>query len=482
MHLTSETHSTDNDIFKCIAEISKQASKSLSTTDKKKYAAYFSPAALSNHMIEIADFQGGKLGDKGAGGGILSASAAARHIISNCNKPTFISANEIIPQIRDFLKQSYNAVSNKAHALNKAFDVEINGDFIDLADTALARKSGDYDNIIINPPYFKISPKSELNASIKQHLGFTVPNIYSGFMLISLHLLKPKGSLTALVPRSFFNGLYHKSFRHYIRKHYSIDTITRYRSRSNAFKYENVIQENVIVKFTKRAQVPKIKIFTCLDPDSAPEHEMNLPSELLLNNDNDIFALPADLDELNAYTKTKRLPFKLKDFGLTLSTGKVVEYRHKQSLNNSNAGAMFIEAKCLDTNHETYRKKYSKRSHGNALAVNEQTASILIDAQNLILLKRISSNSDKQRINCTVLRKIDCTSSKLAISNHIQYISGEALNDTDFALEFAKYLSSNDVEKCIRAISGTTQVNASDIDLIRFPSFNQNESAKELRY
>ncbi|MDO6575330.1 hypothetical protein, partial [Staphylococcus pasteuri_A] len=86
----------------------------------------------------------------------------------------------------------------------------------------------------------------------------------------------------------------HKSFRQYIRKHYSIDTITRYRSRSNAFKYENVIQENVIVKFTKRAQVPEIKIFTCLNPDSAPEYEMNLRSELLLNNDNDIFALPAD--------------------------------------------------------------------------------------------------------------------------------------------------------------------------------------------
>ena len=143
---------------------------------------------------------------------------------------------------------------------------------------------------------------------------------------------------------------------------------------------------------------------------------------------------------------------------------------------------MYIEAKCLNTDHDTYQRKHSKRSHGNALEVNEQTANTLIDAQNVILLKRISSNSDKQRMKCTVLRKSDCTSNKLALSNHIQYISGEALQDTDLALKIAKYLSSNDVEKSIRAISGTTQVNASDIDLIRFPSFNQSESTSELRY
>ena len=481
MDLVSCTHN-NNDIYEQIAAISKEASSSLSKSDKILHASYFTPKMLSDHMVKIADYRGGKLGDKGAGGGILSATAAARHILSKSNRPCFISANEIIPQLRDFLKQSYKVVSDKAHSLNKAFDEEINGDFTDLADKALATEFGDYENIIINPPYFKISPKNELNQIIKQHLGFTVPNIYSGFMLISLHLLKQDGSLTALVPRSFFNGSYHKSFRRYIRQHYSIDTITRYRSRSNAFKYENVIQENVIVKFTKRSQVPKIKVFTCLDPYSAPEHEMNLASELLLNNDNDIFALPADLDELNAYTKTKSLPFKLQELGLKLSTGKVVEYRHKESLNNSNIGAMYIEAKCLNTDHDTYQRKHSKRSHGNALEVNEQTANTLIDAQNVILLKRISSNSDKQRMKCTVLRKSDCTSNKLALSNHIQYISGEALQDTDLALKIAKYLSSNDVEKSIRAISGTTQVNASDIDLIRFPSFNQSESTSELRY
>ena len=100
----------ETNIFSKIAEISSSASASLSKADKRKFAAYFTPKQLSNHLVKVADYRGGKLGDKGAGGGILSASAAARHILSNSDKPCFVSAHEIIPQIREFLKQSYRVV------------------------------------------------------------------------------------------------------------------------------------------------------------------------------------------------------------------------------------------------------------------------------------------------------------------------------------------------------------------------------------
>ena len=81
-------------------------------------------------------------------------------------------------------------------------------------------------------------------------------------------------------------------------------------------------------------------------------------------------------------------------------------------------------------------------------------------------------------MNCTVLLKSQCTSEKLAISNHIQYISGEALRDADFALKIAKHLSSNDVEMSMRVINGTTQINSADIDLIRFPKKNETIKIK----
>lgn len=461
--------SPSNDIFNCIAEISKNASSSLSKLDKKKYAAYFTPKPLSDHMVTVANFNGGKLGDKGAGAGILSASAAARYLLSNNKKPCLVSAYEINPAIKSFLESSYEAVAKQAKELNSVFNYQICGDFLEATQMALSKENSDYDNIIINPPYFKISPKDDFNQLIKAHRGFTLPNIYSAFMFLSLELLKPMGQLTALVPRSFFNGAYHKAFRHYIRKHYSIDSITRYRSRSNVFKDENLLQENVIISFSNQKQVDTIKIYTYDNPESEIENTMELPSEVLLDNHHDIFALPADLKELEAYNYVKNMPNTLKGLGLTLSTGKVVEYRHEDELNNTSSGAMYIEAKCLDTSSPTYKRKHSSRSYGNGLHITNSNSGLLIDAQNVILIKRISSNSDKQRMNCTLLRKADCTSPKIALSNHIQYITGEALNNTAFALKMCEYLSSNHVELMIRAVNGTTQINSSDMDMVRFP-------------
>ena len=458
----------DYNILEHIADISQAASNSLTPLQKKQYAAYYTPRALSSHMVSVANYQGGKLGDKGAGAGVLSAMAAAQHILSNSKAPCFISAYEIIPDIQRYLIRTYDLLKGQATLCKKRFDYCIGDDFLETANDILCGNGGDYDNIIINPPYYKIGSNSDINIIIYQRLGFKLPNIYSAFMLLSLLLLKPGGSLTALVPRSFFNGMYHKPFRRFIKQNFSIDSMTRYRSRSNLFKNDNVLQENVIVRFSNRPQASQISIFACDCPESPATQSMILPASLLLDNECDIFVLPADHNELAAYQRIRNLPHKLNDMGLSLSTGKVVECRVKQHLNSEGRGAMYIEAKCLDTTKPTYTKKHSPRSHGNALYINNDTSKVLIDAQSLVLLKRISSNSDRLRMNCTVLRRCDCEHELIALSNSIQYIHGESLDDS-LALQVSSFLSSHDVELAMRAINGTTQINGEDIAMLRFP-------------
>ena len=456
-------------IFDHIAQISNNASDSLSKSQKEANGAYYTPKALSEHMISVADYNGGKLGDKGAGAGVLSAMAIAKHLLSDNKTPCFVSAYEKLPEIQPYLERCYEVVSQQAKACRKQFDYTIGGDFLSVAEDAFSNP-GDYDNIIINPPYFKIKSKCEVNNLIFQKLGFRLPNIYSVFILLSLLLLKNGASLTALVPRSFFNGAYHKPFRRYLKKYYSIDTITRYRSRSNAFKEDNVLQENVIIKITKRPQVPQIAVFTYECPNSPSSISMILPASLLLENESDVIVLPADQDELIAYQKVRSLPKKLCDLGLSLSTGKVIPSRNKGFLNNDSEGAMFIEAKCLDTEYPTYKAKASPRAKGNALIVHSSTQSNLIPAQTVVLIKRISSNSDNKRMHCTVLRQQDCTTEQVAIADSIQYLYGKDFSD-DKASKISGYLTSRDVELTMRAINGTTQIYKEDIAMLRFPTF-----------
>ena len=460
---------TPFDIFDHIENISLSASNSLTQREKREFAAYYTPRSLSEHMVTVADFKGGKLGDKGAGAGVLSASAAAKHILSNSKVPCFISANEIQPAIQQFLKKTLNSVAQQAKALNKTFDYEINGDFLEMADTALSNECGDYDSLIINPPYFKIAAKSDINTLIFNKLGFRLPNIYSVFILLSLRILKKNGSLTALVPRSFFNGAYHKPFRNFIRQNFSIDSVTRYRSRSNLFKGDNVLQENVIIKFSKRKQAELISIFTCDEPNKPAEHNMLLPASLLLDNEEGIFVLPADHEELSAFQRVRQLPFSLSDLGVSFSTGKLIAYKQKEFFTDEE-GAMFVEAKNIDTSTSHYKRRNNPRSHGDAVTINTKTKMSLIDAQNVILIKRISSNSDTKRMHCTVLKESDCNTKKLAIANSLQYIYGPSIADENVALRLNEFLTSPDVENAIRAINGTTQINSGDVNMLRFPS------------
>lgn len=463
----------NNSILEHIANISTSASKSLSSAQKKQFAAYFTPKALSEHMVTVANYQGGKLGDKGAGAGILSAIAATNYLLNNKNQKCFISACEIIPEVQKYLKRNYDIVKLQALATKNSFAYNIQDDFLKSADNILKGIERDYDNIIINPPYFKIPANSDINHQIMDALGFRLPNIYSVFILLSLRLLKPNGSLTALVPRSFFNGAYHKPFREFIKCNYSISSITRYRSRSNLFKRDNVLQENVIIKFTNRPQESHITIFTCDCPSTIEKESMVLEQSILLDNESGIFVLPADKEELNAYMNVRSLPIRLNDLNLSFSTGKVVEHRLKEHLNYNGEGAMYIEAKCIDTSHTTFTKKNSSRSHGNALLINNVTAKTLIESQSIVILKRISSNSDAKRMHCTALRKKDCTTNLIALSNTVQYIYGENVND-ELAIKIAEYLSSKQIELAMRAINGTTQINSDDIKMLRFPEWGNN--------
>jgi len=459
----------ENEIFEMIANISHQASIQMPAEDKKAYAAIFTPPELTKQMAAITDYNGGKLGDKGAGGAILGATVMARYLLQNNQRPAFISAHEIQPSLQNVLRDVYTRLSNLAVRTQTPFDYSIQGDFTSLADKTLSSLHGDYSNVIINPPYQKLPRKHPVNDIIEKKLNFRLPNYYSLFILLSLHCLQPGGSLTALVPRSFFNGMYHRPFRKYLKTIASIDVITRYRSRSNLFKLENVLMENVIVKLTKGKQKENIKIFTCKCPNSKPDVSMQLSAKLLLENQNDIFVLPADHEELNAFMRVQRHPLSLSALNITFSTGKVVAYRHRDDITYANNGAMYIEAKGLDTEYELFTPKEVKRGHGNSIKVSELSEKHLVDAQNMIFIKRISSNSDKKRMHCTLFLESQSKTARVGIANSLQVLSGQGIQNNEKAIKILKYLRSDDVELAMRAINGTTQINSMDMQLINFP-------------
>lgn len=461
-------------LFECcihdlIADISQRASRSISNDDKKSFGAYYTPKALSMHMVDVANYSGGKLADQGAGAGILSALALVKHILSDSTKKASLDAFEIQESIHPYLKETMQTVEGFSLDMNTAkIKYNLHYDYLYHARSILASEHGKSDSAIQNPPYFKLAKKDPLNTLFRESLGFTVPNIYIAFVILALKDLKPNGTLTTLIPRSFMNGRYFKSARKHIKDIASVESITRFRSRSNLFKGDNIIQENVICHFRRAEQCKSIKVYTCEAPEQPPAAEMTIDAKTLLDNPNDVMILPADLKELEAFKLATSSGISLSDLGIGVSTGKVILHRF-EGVNSKSIGVPLIEGKSFNSEHRIFTRK-ENANLPNAMAISDKVKPMLVAAEPRVLIKRISSNSDNKRMHVTCLLPEHTDFMPVALSNHIQYIYGlkkPLLKDEAELL--ADFLRSEVVELAMRCLSGTTQINVDDLSILRFP-------------
>ena len=108
----------------------------------------------------------------------------------------------------------------------------------------LSSDAAEFDVVISNPPYFKIS-KSDPRAQAAAAVVHGQPNIYAIFMAISAALLKPEGQLVCITPRSYSAGNYFSRFRDYFFARMRPRAIYLFDLRRDVFS--DVLQESIIL-------------------------------------------------------------------------------------------------------------------------------------------------------------------------------------------------------------------------------------------
>jgi len=101
-------------------------------------------------------------------------------------------------------------------------------------------------------------------------------------------------------------------------------------SRSTAFKDDDVLQENIIYNANKGATKPEIvSILNIRSGGRQESHKMKY-SELVRPGDSQLFIhITSDENSRNAARLMSQLPFTLSEIDLTVSTGRVVDFRAK---------------------------------------------------------------------------------------------------------------------------------------------------------
>ncbi|MEY3402810.1 MAG: hypothetical protein RLZZ86_2426, partial [Cyanobacteriota bacterium] len=416
--------------------------------------------------------------DPGAGVGSLTAAFVERLLINadqieSCLITTYEVEETFLPCLEQCLIECCNALQNKGIKADYSLQ---NQSFIEsVGKTSLPLFTKNYHNFthaILNTPYKKISSKST-EKKILSKLGIETVNLYSAFVWLSILQLSQNGEIVAITPRSFCNGSYFRPFRKAFLEKMAFENIHIFASRSLAFAQDNVLQENIIFHAAKTEVKPK-----CIEISINSEQELDNFSEIRLvpynqvieTNDPEMFIhiLTNSLEDA-VKVQIDKFSSTLDELGLEISTGQVVDFRLKSSLRNSldDQNVPLIYPESIKPGKILFPPTKPKKSI--AIENNQQTQKWLIKPGWYVLIKRFSAKEEKRRIVAAVCSPIN--SPALGIENHLNYYhaKGKGMNP-DLARGLTAFLNSTLFDNYFRLFSGNTQVNATDLRKIRYPS------------
>lgn len=456
-----------------------------SRADRSMIGQFLTPVALAKFMSSMFETgrQQVRILDPGAGAGVLFE-ACVETLISRAERPQSIEVvayetdSTILPYLEDTLKicRSFCASKDiKFHGIIKAEDF-ISAALTEVGGSLFFAPGKRFTHAILNPPYKKINSQTAMSRKLYLS-GIEVANLYAVFVWLSMLLLEQGGQMVAITPRSFCNGPYFKKFRSAFLRMMCLKRIHIFESRKKAFGEDNVLQENIIYHAVRGLQEPKcvsISVSEGLDFEKASI--FSVPYRQVVHpGDRDMF-IRFDIKEADVTSSEKMKSFtsSLSKLGLSISTGRVVDFRAREHLKQSpQQGDVPLIYPChfangfIDWPVESGKKP-------NAIASNAETASLLIKAGFYVLTKRFSSKEQQRRIMAAVYDPARIDASYVGFENHLNYYhqNGRGL-PADLAKGLALYLNSTIVDQYFRLFSGHTQVNATDLRKMPYPTREQ---------
>jgi adenine-specific DNA-methyltransferase len=454
--------------------------------ERSDIGQFLTPAAIARFMASM--FAPNRLDhvrllDAGAGAGVLF-SAYVETLVSEERRPLSVEvvAYENDRRILPELTQAMAHCEVACGEAGIAFHGEVRGE--DFVAAAIARTEeglfagpGErFTHAILNPPYKKINGQSATRKRLDA-AGMEVTNLYAAFVWLAARMLAPVGELAAITPRSFCNGPYFRRFRFALLEMMSLRRIHVFESRKKAFGDDDVLQENVIYHAIREEKNPEEVIVSSsegLDFEKATIRSIHY-DQVIRPKDRDAFIhLVMNHADDRIVERMRCFKATLPDLGLEVSTGRVVDFRVREHLRpQPEEGTAPLVYPChFQDGFVNWPAASGKKA--NAIALSAQTQVLLVAAGYYVLTKRFSSKEERRRVVAAVYDPQRIAAPRVGFENHLNYFhtKGNGM-PVQMAKGLALYLNSSLFDCHFRLFSGHTQVNATDLRKMTYPSRNQ---------
>ncbi|GAB3121132.1 Eco57I restriction-modification methylase domain-containing protein [Glaciibacter psychrotolerans] len=458
-------------IASLLARTEGRRTQSLASLDEDSQAAlgqFFTPgiaADLIASMVQLPASGTLRVLDPGAGSGSLTAAIAARIFREAPAVKLELVAVELDESVCGVLRETLDDI----RATGTELGVEVSTglvtvDFIEEA----ASLGADFGLVIMNPPYAKIPAGSPHRKAMARH-GVEAPNLYAAFLALGAIALKPGGQLVAITPRSFANGPYFAQFRGFLLDRVSLSRIHVFESRKTVFSDTGVLQENIIIAGTRDG----IANTVTLSASTGHEDEVTervVPADVIVHpGDLHRFVrIPSAAGADDATSIMQSLPATLEDLGVKVSTGRVVDFRSRDNLVSEPDGGTYpmVYPANIKSGIAIHPMPIGKPQWFQFVEPKDEK--LLVPAGAYVIIKRFSAKEERRRIVAGVWSD---STTPAAFDNKTNYVHSNGTGlDMRLATGLNIWLNSTLVDTYFRVFSGHTQVNATDLRSMLFPS------------
>ncbi len=387
-----------------VDEVRLKANLALNPKNKVSLGQFMTPSVIADYMANLFTPVGKevKLMDCGAGIGSLAFSA-----VKALKQVAIIELWELDPIMCIYLEQNIRV-------LEVPYLIHPEDYIHDSVNRIISKTEPQFTHAIINPPYKKINSNSD-HRKILRSIGIETVNLYSAFLALTIKMMEKDGQIVAIVPRSFCNGPYYKSFREQMLQECSIDHIHVFESRDQAFKDDDVLQENIIIKLTKNARQGDVTLSTSHNQLFSDYIEKTVSfKSIVKDSDRELF-IHIPINELDI--KNDLFKIELAELSVTVSTGPVVDFRMKEFLEKepTKTTAPLLYSHHFVNGQLEYPKQHKK---ANAIRVTPETEKWLMPNGFYVLVKRFTAKEEKKRVVAQILDPKDINTSKIGFENH----------------------------------------------------------------
>ncbi len=464
-------------------ELQEQHQAGSTRSHSKAHGQFFTPPSVAAFMASLLGVppRNFRVLDPGTGSGILSAAVCDYVVRLKSPRVVHLELYEtepsVLPLLVECLERCKREMRRAGHTLTVELHVE---DFILSAAPQAAlfsgRPTGLFDAVIMNPPYFKIGKDSPY-AKALAGVVHGQPNIYALFMALGADLLKPGGKLVAITPRSYCNGPYFREFRRWFFGCMSLEHVHLFGSRTDTFRHAKVLQESVVTLTRKGSQTKEISITTSAGQQlpARPQHR-TLPADHVLDDraGDMVLRIPEDPRDSDVITLVESWPFRFRDIGLRVSTGPVVAFRARPFLLSKMNGSTVPLLSVHNVRAFETRWPVDKGTKPTAFLVDPESEPLLLSSKNYVLLRRFTAKEEHRRLVASSLLRRDAVKPMVALENHLNYVyHAERELTEDECLGLTALFNSALLDRYFRAISGNTQVNATELRTMPLPALDK---------